>query len=157
MPAKKKKHVNRTIKASDRELLFRDDGQMYGVAVAVLGDRRFHIVVDVPDEHRGYTLAVGKLRGSMRRSDRVMCGTHVLVSGRFDHDDKVDILHRYVDAHEKLLRRYGEFEQLDAKHRKYQQDTEPGNCGNANSLDDLDDDDDVVVFESTDDLDLDAI
>lgn len=154
MPPKKKKHVNRTIKASDKELLFRDDDQMYGVAVAVLGDRRFQVVLDVPDQS-GYTLAVGKLRGNMRRSDRVMCGTHVLCSGRFDAAEKVDILHRYIDAHEKLLRRYGEFQDLDAKHKKYQQDTEPGAVTGGTHVDAADDDD--VVFESTDDVDLDLI
>jgi len=154
MPKKKKKHVNRTVKASDKELLFRDDDQMYGVAVAVLGDRRFHVVIDVPDA-KEYKLMVGKLRGSMRRSDRVLCGTYVLCSGRFDVEDKVDILHRYIDTHEKLLRRYAEFDRLDVMYKKYQHDTAPGaNVGQA-----LQEDDHDVVFEivEEDEVDLDLI
>ena len=155
MPPKKKKHVNRTIKASDKELVFRDEEEtMYGVAVAVLGDRRFHVVLDVPDTTE-YRLVVGRLRGNMRRSDRVMCGTHVLCSGRFDAAErKVDILHRYVDAHEKLLRRYGEFAALDVKYRRYQVDTQPGGP-DPTPLDE--DDGALVVFEATEEEDVDLI
>jgi translation initiation factor IF-1 len=135
MPVKKKKHVNRTVKANERELLFRDESQMYGIAVAPLGDRRFSVVIDEPDNVR-FKVVVGRLRGSMRRSERVLPGTCLLCSHRDDGANKVDILHRYIETHEKLLRRYKEFDDLDRKYRQWQVENMPGYAQGADDVSD---------------------
>lgn len=144
MPPKKKKHTNMTQKS--KELIFRDDDQAYGYVEAALGDRRFQLILDVPGE-TAYTVSVGKLRGSMRRSERVTKGCVVLAALRFDGTDKVDILSRYIETDERSLRKYGELDGLDAKVRQFHVETEPGYVAGTEQLEDND-----VVFESIDDI-----
>jgi initiation factor 1A len=146
MPPKKKKHTNMTQKS--KELLFRDDDQAYGYVESALGDRRFKLILDVPGETT-YTVSVGKLRGSMRRSERVTKGCVVLAALRFDGTDKVDILSRYIETDERSLRKYGELEGLDRKVKQYQLESEPGYVAGEDALSD---DGDDIVFESIDDI-----
>lgn len=144
---KKKKHTNTTQKS--KELIFRDDDQVYGYVEAALGDRRFQLVLDVPGE-TVYTMSVGKLRGSIRRSERVIKGCIVLAALRFDGTNKVDILTRYSETDERSLRKYGELDALDAKVRQFHIQTEPGYAAGCDTLDDEGIED--VVFETIDDI-----
>jgi len=145
MPPKKKKHTNFKPKAI--ELVFRDDDQVYAFVEAPLGDRRFQLILDVPDEPT-YTLSIGKLRGSMRRNERVTKGCIVLAALRHDASNKVDILSRYTEQDERLLRKYGELDGVDAKVRQYNVANEYG--PDHTTQRDLVDED--IVFESIDDI-----
>ena len=141
--------AHKTTSATKRELIFRDDDQSYASVDAALGDRRFRLVVDDSDRTQ-YVIAIGKLRGSMRRSERVTQGCIVLVSWRGEKggkNDKVDILSRYSLEDERSLRRYGELDVLDAKVRQFQLETEPGYVAGAESHDVLEED---IVFEDID-------
>ena len=135
--------------ATKRELIFRDDDQSYASVDAALGDRRFRLVVDDSDRTQ-YVIVIGKLRGSMRRGERVTQGCIVLVSWRGEKcgtKDKVDILTRYSMEDERSLRRYGELDALDAKVRQFQLETGPGYVAGTESHDVLEED---IVFEDID-------
>lgn len=143
MPPKRKKHVNRAYNGT-KEVLFKDDeSHAYAIALKALGDRRFSLLCDNGKER------IGKLRGSMRRSEFVGPGTIVLVSERMEHDSKVDIFHKFPDTHVRMLRRYGELDQLHEHHLRWQRDNGLGDPSVRPQVDD--DDEDLVVFEEDDD------
>jgi len=144
MPQKKKKHVNRAYSGSKEVLFKEDDEHHYAIALKVLGDRRFSLLCDDGTER------IGKLRGNMRRSQFVGAGTIVLVAERMEGDLKVDIFHKYPDVHVKMLRRYGELEELHSFHLKWQRDNGLGMTSTDDAIDDLDDD--LIVFEHDDDV-----
>lgn len=147
MPPKKSKR--RGPNQHDRgkgELVFKDECQMYCLAIKPLGDRRFEMVGD-----RDSQPIIGKLRGNMRRSQHVGKGTVVLVAERVDDtSSKVDILMRYSDVHVKMLRKYGELQALDACVAQYDKEHEIGGTSGAPA--DEEDDGVEIVFE--DDLDV---
>jgi len=141
--------AHKSTTATKRELIFRDNDQSYASVDAALGDRRFRLVVDDSDRTQ-YVIVIGKLRGSMRRGERVTQGCIVLVSWRGEKcgtNDKVDILTRYSLDDERSLRRYGELDALDAKARQFQLETGPGYVAGAESHDVLEED---IVFEDID-------
>jgi translation initiation factor IF-1 len=147
MVQKKKKNVNRTVKSNERELIFKEgDSQYYAHIISALGDRRFQLVLDDPLEQT-YSLSVGKLRGNIKRNNRVVSGGLVLCTSRFGEVGKCDIIHNYIEAHQKLLRKYGELDSLDRKVRAYTQETSPGYTGGAETLDD-----EFVDFEDIEDI-----
>lgn len=152
MPPKKKKHVNKAYSGT-KEVLFKDDeSHKYAIALRALGDRRFRLLCDDGIE------CIGKLRGNMRRSEFVGPGTIILVSARMESDSKVDIFHKYPDTHVKMLRRYGELDDLHDHHAKWQRDNEIG--GPTRQIDDDDDPDneDLIVFDENDsDIDIDTL
>jgi len=139
MPPKRKKHVNRAYNGT-KEVLFREDeSHAYAIALRTLGDRRFSLLCDDGKER------IGKLRGSMRRSEFVGPGTIVLVSERMESDTKVDIFHKYPDTHVKMLRRYGELDELHTHHLRWQRENGLGDPGHRDQINS--DDEDLVVFE----------
>lgn len=143
MPPKRKKHVNKSYKGT-KEVLFRDDpSHKYAMTLRALGDRRFSLLCDDGKER------IGKLRGSMRRSEFVIQGSVLLVSERMESDSKVDILHKYPDTHVKMLTRYKELEELHREYLKWQRDN---GLGDTSLRPQLDDGEDLVVFED-DELD----
>jgi translation initiation factor 1A len=127
---KRSKHTNVAEKA--RDVVFRDEDQMYARALNALGAARFKLMCEDGVER------VGRLRGNMRKSDWVATGTIVIVSkrdfggGSGDACCKVDILHRYPDSHVQYLTRYGALDWL--KPTTTTQDEE------------------LVVFEDVDDI-----
>jgi translation initiation factor 1A len=131
----------RSAPSSSKELLFKDDDQYYAHVIKALGDRRFSILTDDGVE------LIGKLRGNMRRREYVAPGCIVLCSLRPGETGKADILHKYVDQHTKLLRRYGELETLHAQVAKYNKEID--SFGQS-----FEDDEDLVRFE---DVDVDEI
>ena len=153
MPPKKKKHVNKAYHGT-KEVVFKDDeSHKYAIALRALGDRRFRLLCDDGRE------CIGKLRGNMRRSQFVGPGTFVLVSERMEMDSKVDIFHKYPDTHVKMLRRYGELDDLHDHHTKWQRDNEIGGPSTSTRIDDDEiNNEDLVVFEENDsDIDIDTL
>lgn len=137
MVKKKSKHRNVADRGTE-QLLFKEEGQHYAQATKVLGSGRFIVICDDGIER------IGKLRGSMRRSEWVSVGTLVLISLRDfgDHaSDKADILHRYSDTAAKQLRKYGELEWLEEKKRR--------ECAS--------DEDEEIIFDDGSDLDIDDV
>lgn len=110
MPPKKKKNRNFSSKhaGSNKELLFAEEDQMYALVENALGDRRF--TVQCSDGVN----RLGKLRGSIRRSNFVRKGSFVLISCRHE-DTKVDIIHHYCETHTVLLHKYNELESFKAR------------------------------------------
>lgn len=146
MPPKKKKRPKSSHHQSKGELVFKDDDQHYCIALKALGDRRFQLLGDEDAQP-----IIGKLRGNMRRSQFVTQGTVVLVADRVDDDSrKVDILMRYTDVHVRMLRKYGELDDLDACVAQYERDNALGGPSVAASSD-AQDDGVEIVFE--DDID----
>lgn len=121
MVKKKSKHRN-TADRSHEEVVFKDDDQQYALVVKSLGAGRFELTCD-----DGLT-RIGKLRGSMRRSEWVAAGNIVLISLREfgEHSaGKADILMRYTETAVRQLRRYGELEWMaDAKDKEGAEDEE---------------------------------
>lgn len=145
MPPKRKKIVNTT--KSTGELIFRDEDQKYAHIIKPLGDRRFQIVTE--DGRVG----IGKLRGNMRRRDMVIPGMKVLLSERWN-DGKFDILLKYDDKQTKLLKKYGELDDLEKAVVDWQRaedermygtaETDPDALETLIEFEDADDDDDFI-------------
>lgn len=122
--------------SSSKELLFKEDDQYYAHVLKALGDRRFSILTDMGTE------LVGKLRGNMRRREYVTPGCIVLCSLR-PEERKADILHKYIDQHVKLLRKYGELDALTNEIAIYNKENDI-----ITSIEEAHDDDaDLVQFE----------
>lgn len=83
--------------ARSRELLFAEPGQGYGVVVGVCGSKRFR-VVDTGGQER-----CARLRGSIRRNERIGMGDLVLFSERDFQLDKIDVLQRYTPEEARKL------------------------------------------------------
>lgn len=138
MPPKKKKNRNFSQKhaGSNKELLFAEEDQMYALVENPLGDRRF--TVQCSDGVN----RLGKLRGSIRRSNFVRKGSFVLISCRHE-DTKVDIIHHYCESHTVLLHKYNELDSFKKKKKK-DKTNDDGEDGD-------DSEDDLVQFEEDDD------
>lgn len=80
-----------------RELIFADDGQLYGRVTKMLGNGRCSL-------HLSNGLkALGVIRGKMKFRTWVRLDDLVLVSERDYQDDKVDILHVYSQDHARII------------------------------------------------------
>lgn len=108
MPGKKKpKGTSNAGSANEkRELLFKEDGQEYGKATAMLGNRRVSILCTDGEER------IGLIRGSMKRGsvNRVHNGDFVLCGLRDYQKDKCDIIHRYNEDEVRRLKNLGEID-----------------------------------------------
>ena len=125
--AKKKGGGSKRTDTRKREMLFKEDGQVYGRATAMLGNGRLRAKCDDGAER------LCKIRGSMRRREFVHVGDLVLVALRDfggsnvqnddddddDDDDvkntkktapleKADVIFRYQPAEVQILKKYGE-------------------------------------------------
>lgn len=140
MPPKRQKNKRHNTQQGSKELLFKDDEQNYAHILKPLGDRRFHMLLDTG------TLGVGKLRGSMRRREYVIAGSTVLCSVR-PEESKFDILHKYTDAHLKLLRKYGELETLHQEIHRYNKENDIFSTEHHGGEDDQED---LIAFEDGD-------
>lgn len=111
-----------------RELIFKDDSQMYAIVQKAVGDRRFVVKCDDNKER------VCKLRGSMKRSEWVCVNDILLLSSRGElNETKADVLLRYTPHDVKLLKKYGELDFLETT---------------SNAADALEDNEDFVCFEN---------
>jgi translation initiation factor 1A len=118
--AKKKGGGKRGNHTRKREVVFKEEGQVYGRAMAMLGNGRLRAKCDDGVER------LCKIRGSMRRREFVHVGDLVLVALRdfggqqtADDDDdegdskkkaleKADVIFRYQPPEVQILKKYGE-------------------------------------------------
>lgn len=119
--AKKKGGGKRAENTRKREVLFKEEGQVYGRAMAMLGNGRLRAKCDDGVER------LCKIRGSMRRREFVHVGDLVLVALRdfggqqtaedAEDDDtskkkapleKADVIFRYQPPEVQILKKYGE-------------------------------------------------
>ena len=96
---KRRKNINESV---SRELIFRENNQLYGIVTKILGDSR--MLVYCSDEKTRN----GRVRGKMRKRQFVSQGNLVLVSLRDFQEGKVDIVHKYNDSEAKKLVQYEE-------------------------------------------------
>lgn len=90
-------------KAPKREILFRDNGQDYGIVTKILGNSR--MLVKFPDN----TEKQCTVRGSMRKREWVNMNDVVLVAFR-DFGDQHDIIRRYTEDEVAYLKKIGEWD-----------------------------------------------
>lgn len=103
--AKKKKVTHKT--SSNRELVFREDGQEYCKVTKMLGNAR------IEGECSDGKTRMCKIRGNMskRRKVWISVGDYVLVSLRDFQDDKGDVIWKYNKDEVKQLVKYNEIVQ----------------------------------------------
>ena len=80
-----------------RELVFAEPQQGYGVVVAICGSKRFRVRDTLGVER------VAHARGSIKRGERICMGDLVLFSERDFQRDKIDILQRYTPEEARKL------------------------------------------------------
>lgn len=95
--SKKRAHAER-----GRELVLREDGQLYACVTKMLGNGRVTAMCSDGVER------LCKIRGSMRKREWVRVGDAVLVGLRDFQDAKADVIFKYTDAEVHRLRRLGE-------------------------------------------------
>jgi translation initiation factor 1A len=91
----------------DRELVVREDGQVYARVMRLLGGGR---LMARCDDGRERTC---RIRGSMIRRDWIRAGDAVLVALRSFDDDKADVVHKYNPDEVTRLERMGEMNAAD--------------------------------------------
>ena len=103
MPKKVAKGIKRAADRASRPLNPKsvDDGQMYARTTKMLGHGRLMCMCEDAIER------IGKIRGSMRRSEWISVGDVVLVSLREFQDTKCDVLMRYSLDEVRKLKRLG--------------------------------------------------
>lgn len=85
-----------------RELVFREEGEDYGLITKLLGN--CNVMVDCTDgESR-----IGHIRGAFRKKVWMKTGDLVLVSLRDYQDGKADVVHVYKPDEMRMLRSYNE-------------------------------------------------
>lgn len=95
--------------ASNHELTFKTDGQLYAVVLKAMGDCRFSLQCE-----DGLT-RVGHVRGCMRKKVWIASGDTVIACLREFQDEKCDVIHKYTSGEVRKLKAYGELKgiQLD--------------------------------------------
>ncbi|KAJ2763302.1 Translation initiation factor 1A [Coemansia nantahalensis] len=93
---------NDTSNTDKRELVFKDECQVYAQVTKVLGNGRME--VQCTDD----TKRLAHIRGSMRKKVWINLGDYVLVSLREYQDDKCDIILKYTDDEVASLRQAGQ-------------------------------------------------
>lgn len=96
------KHKKRVQAEKGRELVMRQEGQLYARVTKMLGNGRVTAMCGDGVER------LCKIRGSMRKRVWVRVGDAVLVGLREFQDAKADVIHKYTDAEVARLRRLGE-------------------------------------------------
>ncbi len=104
-------------KASSREMVYKEDDQIYGTAGKAAGDGGFSIKCE--DGRDRFC----RVRGAMKRgkANHVSEGDVVLVSLREYEPDKGDIIHRYTHDEVRRLKKDGHLT-LPTDDRKIQED-----------------------------------
>ena len=74
---------------SNRELLYKEEGQEYAQVTALLGDRRVSLNCD------DGAMRMGRIRGSIAGRCRIVVGDMVLIGKREFEDGKADVFHKY--------------------------------------------------------------
>jgi len=114
----------------NRVLEFKEDSQVYGKVLKLLGDSRCLIFCDDGKERQC------TVRGKMKKRIWINLNDIVLVSLRDFQQDKGDIIHKYNDSESKRLQKMGELDNIISSSNK-----------NEDDIDMLDIDDDGIDFE----------
>lgn len=91
--------------AKERELIFREEDQVYARIIKQLGDGRFECQIFNSNSD---TNVIGKICGSMRKRVWIQIGNVVLVSGRSFDSSNYDIIHKYTNEEAQTLKDYEE-------------------------------------------------
>ena len=138
---KKSKHRN-FASSKSTELIFKDsEDERYAFALRSLGDRRFEVIDD------SGTVSTGKLKGSIRRNNRLLIGGLCLVQLRDGDGEKCDIIYIYNENETKQLRKYGELDDLDKEKSRHEDQ----------KFDFREVEDDDIAFESGSEVSIDGI
>ena len=113
----------------NRVLEFKEDSQVYGKVLKLLGDSRCLISCDDGKERQC------TVRGKMKKRIWINLNDIVLVSLRDFQQDKGDIIHKYNDSESKRLQKMGELDNIISPNK------------NEDDIDMLDIDDDGIDFE----------
>lgn len=96
MPTKKSKHKGkRNTTRYNKPLIFCEEGQYYAKILKPLGEKRFKIQLN----GKKPIFCIGKLRGSIKRGDKVVDGGLVIITKREFEGNSckiVDIIHNYT-------------------------------------------------------------
>lgn len=87
-----------------REILYREDNQLYGLVEKMLGDKR--VLCKCSDKIE----RICHIRGKFHRRVWINTGDMVLISLREFEPDKGDIIHKYTNEEGKFLIQQNEFE-----------------------------------------------
>lgn len=90
---------------SERELVFREDEQLYARIIKQYGDGRFECQIFNTDSIK---TIVGKISGSLRNKIWIKPCDIVLVSLRNFDTSNCDIIHKYTDEEVYILKEYNE-------------------------------------------------
>lgn len=99
---KKKKSSKKQFYNKTRQLPIADVGQEYAQVERALGNKRFE-VNSLDGKKR-----IARVRGTIRRGDRVLAGNYVVIALRDYQDDKADIIENLRPDEVQRLRNMGE-------------------------------------------------
>lgn len=99
----RKRGKNESDDQSDRELIFKEDGQDYGQVIKNLGGLKFEVFC-FEDEHK----RICHVRGKLVKKVWICVGDIVLISLRDFQKNEGDIIHKYNNNEIKNLQNYGE-------------------------------------------------
>lgn len=85
-----------------KEIVFKEEFQMYARILKILGDGRAEVLCD------DLTTRVGRIRGKMRKKTWIRKDDLVLVDKREFESNKVDITHKYTETEELKLKKMDE-------------------------------------------------
>ena len=137
----RKKAKGSSLANGRRELIFAEDGQCYAYVSESNGDGRYSVYCS----DQSVRLAV--LRGKLWKRCWIRRHDMILVTLRDYQDGKCDIVHKYSGDEVMRLINVGEIAGDLAKYYNMGE-YDPGS---------LDDDEDVLVFDESDDLDVNAV
>ena len=137
----RKKAKGSSLNNSRRELIFAEDGQCYAYVAESKGDGRYNVYCS----DQSVRLAI--LRGKLWKRCWIRCHDMILVTLRDYQDGKCDIVHKYSGDEVLRLINVGEIAGDLAKYY---------NIGEYDP-NALDEDEDILVFDESDDLDVNAI
>ena len=103
-----KKRKNKNIEDNIRELIFKEDSQIYGQITKNLGGGRFNVLCFEDGQDNKDRLC--SIRGKMRKKEWVGVGDVVLVSLREFQDDRGDIILKYYPDEVRSLKAYNELD-----------------------------------------------
>ena len=104
-----KKHKNKDSTEIFRQLIFKEDGQVYGSITKALGNGRFSVKC-FGDEGEEDKVINCTIRGNMRKREWIAVGDIVLVSLRDFQPDKADIILKYLPYEVRKLKECNEID-----------------------------------------------
>lgn len=117
MPKNKSKgHKTKTPIQTNRELIFKDDGQDYAYVIRMLGNCRCEV------QCMDGIKRLAHVRGKMKNTVWVAKDNYVLVALREYQDAKCDIIHKYTHKEVKTLISYGQIVEKMAREQTDEQE-----------------------------------